>query len=40
MIPVSAKTGENFDKWIDWLEAQIESFRQDFDKEKREEDRA
>ncbi len=40
VIPVSAKTGENFDKWIDWLEAQIESFRQDFDKEKREEDRA
>ena len=27
VVPVSAKTGEGFDKWIDWLTNEIEKFR-------------
>ncbi|MEE1114958.1 MAG: hydrogenase nickel incorporation protein HypB [Eubacterium sp.] len=27
VIPVSAKTGEGFDAWIDWLTKEIEAFR-------------
>lgn len=36
VLPVSAKTGEGFDAWIDWLTEEIELFRKDTQARKEE----
>ena len=34
IIPVSSLTGEDFDKWIDWLDKEVDSFLKDARKDR------